>query len=429
MATTWYGSTPADLVVRPGTNDPAPFVGIAIFTDTALSVPMSGLVDSTGAAIIGNIVTSSSGGYLRFGDSAGGTATLYCASGDGGYLELRPNPRSAYVPSKPWYWRRRELPGPQMGRAGTVAPAVMATPPTISYNAASIITGNQLWPLVAPPTGSNYAGPATITGCEVFGYFATQGGNNATFAANAAAGATSVTLNKAVGTGQYAAQPSANYTTPLPVPAGAFSPLELVTVTACTTVAPFVATLSAPLVNPHLSGDGFVTTVPGVGYNSGSGVFGLGALRGTQIQITETLTDAPVVEFLMSFQGGGTYRLWVDGLLVTAGTNALPTGGAGQPANNAFGFLSITFPARSVGMRRIKLETIASAIAAVSTGPIDSVAAPDASATRVCWIGDSYLGAVDDIAATTNRLLGWDTVILNQIGGTGYVSPRLGTHG
>jgi lysophospholipase L1-like esterase len=146
-----------------------------------------------------------------------------------------------------------------------------------------------------------------------------------------------------------------------------------------------------------------------------------------------------VLEVLCKFAGTApTYRLWVDNEVVTELAATAAVGGAGEPAQNAMGHITINFGTRKT--RRVKLELGGMYPSALITTASDSVIAPETPSIRVLWISDSFLvqtSSRDGIAPLASRQLGWDCVMVDQIGGTGYVAingvystikQRLNTH-
>lgn len=308
-------------------------------------------------------------------------------------------------------------------------PTLMASPPTVSYNLASTIVSNKkTWPLLPPINPSANAGPATLTGSLVYGTVGTNNAGSAPLYADAKIGDTTILLkertgNGALATGNYRIEPPATI-------ADGFSldehlSGEYVTISSVTGAsAPYTATLSAPLKKPHRVDSPVNTLLVNNNFNPTYYLGAMGAWNGQfGDQALETITDAPLIEILCRFNGL-SYRLWIDGELVTQNLATAQIGGAGQPTNNSMGHITIDFGGVRK-LRRIRYETTVMKPTAIITTNVDTVVAPPSPAVRVLWISDSFFVqdvGRDGIAPIASRILGWNGVMVDQIGGTGYVA-------
>jgi hypothetical protein len=314
-------------------------------------------------------------------------------------------------------------------RAGDPRGAVMSSPPTVTINAASQIASHKKWGLNPPVAPSSQAGPAILHGSLIFGRVPQNNQAGADLMADAAAGATTLQISARTGggvlaNGAYSIEPQTAPWSDATV-ADLLSH-EDVTITNVTGgAAPYTATLSAPLTKAHRSGSKLATHTVSDVQNAGYTISSVGHITGgTNQHVLEFITDAPTVEILARAANGNTYRLWVDGQRVTAGKQTIATGGGGQPVQNARGYFTVAFGSRA--LRRIRFESSDNAQpTAIVTAAGDSVLPPEDPSVRSLWVGDSFISPQpqsDGIAHHAAKLLGWDCVMTDQIGATGYAA-------
>lgn len=135
-------------------------------------------------------------------------------------------------------------------------------------------------------------------------------------------------------------------------------------------------------------------------------------------------TDAPVFELdYYGIVGPMELRLWIDDQLIN--TSPIILAGSGGAMHK----LLVAATSNTVKVRRIRVQGENVYLAGVTTTKADTVWAPPAPQAKVCWITDSYgqYQGFDAFHFVASRLLGWDHVDMNTIGGTGYNNTGGGT--
>lgn len=156
---------------------------------------------------------------------------------------------------------------------------------------------------------------------------------------------------------------------------------------------------------------------PAVGY--------LGKNNGGSPYVLPYVTDAPV-HAIKVWQGNGKVRLKVDGVYVNDPTVMVYEGGA-----SAFKWLQVSF-SRVRKLRHFEWEMSGVPFGGIVIGPNDTLYAPsERRDAPVYFLTDSWgEGASGNLNANTwemgsltwhaARLLGWDNVLMDSQGGTGY---------